>query len=136
MRNFDEVAKGLGGFVNLWITMANKDISRKFRRWNEPLSYYWRAVRSTMATQIFVIETLQNGFWPSSRFVLLLRMNLWMTAEFVKNTLKMLHLWDIGTIVHHHHFVLVAMYLLDTLLWCILQMAICTHSGLLGQSPI
>jgi hypothetical protein len=40
MRNFDEVAKGLGGFVNLWDTMANEDVSGEFRRRNEPLSYY------------------------------------------------------------------------------------------------
>jgi hypothetical protein len=40
MRNFDEVAKGLGRFVNLWDTMANRDISSEFRRWNEPLSCY------------------------------------------------------------------------------------------------
>jgi hypothetical protein len=32
MRNFDEVAKGLGGFVNLWNTMANEAISGEFRR--------------------------------------------------------------------------------------------------------
>jgi hypothetical protein len=40
MKNFDEVAKDLGGFVNLWNTMANKDISSEFKRRNEPLSYY------------------------------------------------------------------------------------------------
>ena len=62
MRNFDEVAKDLGGFINLWNTMAKKDISRDFRRWNDPLSYYWKAVRSIMALQILVLETLQNGF--------------------------------------------------------------------------
>jgi hypothetical protein len=45
MRNFDEIMKGLNGFLNLWDTMANEDISGEFRRWNEPLSYYWRAVR-------------------------------------------------------------------------------------------
>jgi hypothetical protein len=27
---FDEVAKDLGGIVNLWNTMVNKDISGKF----------------------------------------------------------------------------------------------------------
>jgi hypothetical protein len=68
MRNFDEVAKGLGGFVNLWDTMANEDISGEFRRQNEPLSYYWRAVTSAMDAAISVPQTLQNGFWPSSRF--------------------------------------------------------------------
>jgi hypothetical protein len=68
MRNFDEIAKGLGGFVNLWDTMANEDISGEFRRQNEPLSYYWRAVTSAMDAGISVLQTLQNGFWPSSRF--------------------------------------------------------------------
>jgi hypothetical protein len=45
--------------------------------------------------------------------IVLLRMSFRMTAQFVKNTLKVLHLWDVGMIVHRHHFVLVAMYLLD-----------------------
>jgi hypothetical protein len=48
--------------------MANEDISGEFRRRNEPLSYYWRAVRSAMASDILVTETLRGGFWPSSRF--------------------------------------------------------------------
>jgi hypothetical protein len=68
MRNFDEITKGLSGFVNLWDTMANEDISSEFRRRNEPLSYYWRAVRCAMASDISVSETLRGGFWPSSRF--------------------------------------------------------------------
>jgi hypothetical protein len=68
MRNFDDITKGLSGFVNLWDTMANEDISDEFRRRNEPLSYYWRAMRSTMASDISVSETLRGGFWPSSRF--------------------------------------------------------------------
>ena len=54
MRNFDEVAKGLGGFVNLWDIMANEDISGKFRSQNEPLSYYWMAVTSAMDVAILV----------------------------------------------------------------------------------
>jgi hypothetical protein len=54
--------------VNLWDTMANEDISGEFRRRNEPLSYYWKAVRSVMASDISVSETLRGGFWPSSRF--------------------------------------------------------------------
>jgi hypothetical protein len=68
MRNFDEITKSLDGFVNLSDPMANEDISGEFRRQNEPLSYYWRAVRSTMALDISVLETLRGGFWPSSRF--------------------------------------------------------------------
>jgi hypothetical protein len=40
MKNFDEIAKGLGRFVKLWNTMANTDISDELRRRNEPLSYY------------------------------------------------------------------------------------------------
>ena len=68
MRNFDEIAKGLSRFVNLWNTMTNEDISSEFRRRNEPLSYYWKAVRSTMASDISVLETLLGRFWPSFRF--------------------------------------------------------------------
>jgi hypothetical protein len=67
MRNFDEIVKGLARFVNLWDSMANEDMSGEFRRRNEPLSYYWRGVKSAMASEISVLQTLQNGFWPSSR---------------------------------------------------------------------
>ena len=49
--------------------MANEDIFGKFKRQNEPLSYYWRAVMSTMDAMISIPQTLQNGFWSSSRFV-------------------------------------------------------------------
>jgi hypothetical protein len=68
MRNFDEITKGFSGFVNLWDTIANEDISSEFRRRNEPLSYNWRAMRSAMASDISVSKTLRGGFWPSSRF--------------------------------------------------------------------
>jgi hypothetical protein len=54
MRNFDKVAKGLSEFVNLW---ENEDIFGEFRRRNEPLSYYWRAIRSAMPSQISVTGT-------------------------------------------------------------------------------
>jgi hypothetical protein len=68
MRNFDEITKGLNGFVNLWDTMANEDIFGEFRRRNEVLSYYWRVVRSAMASEISVSETFRGRFSPSSRF--------------------------------------------------------------------
>ena len=55
MINFDEVVKGLVGFVNLWDTMANEDMSGEFRIWNEPLSYYWKGVKSMMASKILVL---------------------------------------------------------------------------------
>ena len=54
--------------MNLWDTMANEDISIEFRRQNEPLSYYWRAVRSVMASDILASETLRSGFWLTFRF--------------------------------------------------------------------
>jgi hypothetical protein len=41
------------------------------------------------------------------------------------------HLWDVDAIVQPHHFVLVEMCMLDTLLQCVLRMAICAHFGLL-----
>ena len=40
--NFDEIVKGLTKIVNLWDTMTNEDIFGEFKRWNEPLSYYWK----------------------------------------------------------------------------------------------
>jgi hypothetical protein len=58
MGNFDEVAMDLSEFVNLWNTMANEDISGEFRRQNEPLSYYWRAVTSAMDAAMSVPQTL------------------------------------------------------------------------------
>jgi hypothetical protein len=68
MRNIDDVSKGLAGFVNLWDTMANEDLSGKFQRRNEPLSYYWRAVKSVLPLPLLVQDSLQSGFWPSSTF--------------------------------------------------------------------
>ena len=62
MRNFDEITKGLSGFMNLWDTMANKDTSGEFRRRNEPLSYYWMAVRSAMALDISSWRPYIAGF--------------------------------------------------------------------------
>ena len=40
MKNFDEITKDFSGFVNLWDTMVNEDISSEFRKRNELLSYY------------------------------------------------------------------------------------------------
>jgi hypothetical protein len=40
MKNFNEIVKGLGDFVNLCYRMTNEDILREFRRRNKPLSYY------------------------------------------------------------------------------------------------
>jgi hypothetical protein len=48
--------------------VENEDIFGKFRRRNEPLSYYWKAVKSAMDSPILITNTLQNRFWPSSRF--------------------------------------------------------------------
>ena len=48
--------------------MANENISGEFRRRNELLSYYWKAVRSAMASDVSVSETLHGRFWPSSGF--------------------------------------------------------------------
>jgi hypothetical protein len=115
--------------------MANEDISSEFRRQNEPLSYYWRAVMSAMDAAISVPQTLQNGFWPSSRFAPTVEDEyIWITAQCAKNTPKMPRLWDVGMIVLRHHFVSVVMYMMDTFLRCDRQMAICARSGLLVQS--
>ena len=67
-KSFDEVCKGIDGFVNIWGTMANEDLSGEFRRINEPLSYYWRGVRSALDKPLPTGGPLKNGFWPSTRY--------------------------------------------------------------------
>jgi hypothetical protein len=135
MRNFDEITKGLSGFVNLWDTMANEDISDEFRRWNEPLSYYWRAVRSTMALDISVSKTLCGGFWPSSRFGLDVEDEFMDDGTVHEEYTEDAPFVDLDVIVQPHHFMLVEMCMLDTLLQCILRMAICAHFGFLERLP-
>jgi hypothetical protein len=68
MRNIDDVSKGLAGFVSLRDTMVNEDLSGEFQRRNEPLSYYWRVVKSALPLPLRVRDSLQSGFWPSSTF--------------------------------------------------------------------
>ena len=69
MHGHDEVYKGLGGFPNLWSAMANDDISREFRRKNEPMSQYWRDVKVALDLPLPIEECLKDGFWPRSRFI-------------------------------------------------------------------
>ena len=69
MRGHDEVCKGLGGFLNLWSSMANDDFSGEFRRTNEPVSQYWRGVKAALDLPLPVEESLRDGFWPRSRFI-------------------------------------------------------------------
>ena len=69
MRGHDEVCKGLGGFLNLWSSMANDDFSGEFKRTNEPVSQYWRGVKAALDLKLPVEESLKDGFWPRSRFI-------------------------------------------------------------------
>jgi hypothetical protein len=72
-----------------------------------------------MASDILVSETLCGGFWPSSRF------GLDVEDEFMDdNTICEEYAEDapfvgLDTIVQPHHFVLVEMCMLDTLLQCV-----------------
>ena len=61
MRGHDEVCKGLGGFINLWNTMANDDLSGEFQRMNEPMSHYWRDVKAALDLPLSLEETLKDG---------------------------------------------------------------------------
>ena len=54
MCGHDEVCKGLGGFLNLWSSMANDDFSGEFRRTNELVSQYWRDVKATLDLPLLV----------------------------------------------------------------------------------
>ena len=67
MKSFDEVKKGINSFIGHWSEMANNDLSRKFRRKNEPVKKYWEGVRVTFNEPSVVCEALLAGFWPTSR---------------------------------------------------------------------
>ena len=69
MRGHDEVCKGVGGFLNLWSSMANDDFSGEFRRTNESMNQYWRDMKATLDLPLPVEESLRDGFWPRSRFI-------------------------------------------------------------------
>ena len=48
MRSFDEVCKGLDGYIAFWRAMANQDLSGEFQRKNEPVMKYWQDVRGAL----------------------------------------------------------------------------------------
>ena len=66
MRCFDEVCKGLDGYIAFWGAMANQDLSGEFRRKNESVMKYWEGVRGALQDPLHRRETLRNGFWPNS----------------------------------------------------------------------
>ena len=62
----DEVCKGLGGFLNLWIATANDDFSGEFRRKNEPVSQYWRGVKAALDLPL-PIEVFERWFLAKNK---------------------------------------------------------------------
>jgi hypothetical protein len=66
--NYDEVMKGLSGFLSLWESMANEDLSGEFRRKNEHIMYYWRSVKAALNVPLEASSSLREGFWPLSRY--------------------------------------------------------------------
>ena len=56
---YDEVCKGLGGFLNLWSAMANDDFFGEFKRKNEHVSQYWRRVKATLHLPLPIKESLK-----------------------------------------------------------------------------
>jgi len=67
MCSFDEVCKDLDGYIALWGTMADQDLSGEYRRKNTPVERYWEGVRSAFNASLLAQETLQDGFWPQSQ---------------------------------------------------------------------
>lgn len=67
--NYDEVTKGLSGFLSLWESMANEDLSGEFRRKNEHIMYYWRGVKAALDMPLEASPSLREGFWPLSRYI-------------------------------------------------------------------
>ena len=66
IRCYDEICKGLDGYIAWWGAMANQDLSGEFRRKNDPLKKYWEGVRSALNVPLVAHETLRYGFWPIS----------------------------------------------------------------------
>ena len=66
MRSFDEVCKGLDGYIAFWGAMANQDLSGEFQRKNEQVMKYWQDVRGALNDPLCQREALRDGFWPNS----------------------------------------------------------------------
>ena len=66
MHCFDEVCKGLDGYIAFWGAMANQGLSGKFQRKNESVMKYWEGVRGALQDSLCRQETLRDGFWPNS----------------------------------------------------------------------
>jgi hypothetical protein len=49
MRNHSEIAKGIGGFINLWEILSTKDITGEYQRSHEHLIQYWKRVKLALA---------------------------------------------------------------------------------------
>jgi hypothetical protein len=67
MRNLFEIAKDIGGFINLWEMLSAKDSTREYWRSHEHLIQYWKRVKSVLVQDPIVPKTLKNGFWPKTR---------------------------------------------------------------------
>ena len=67
MRNFDDIKWGLQGFINHWEQLSQEDSTGEYRRRYEPLSYYWRGVRTALDMPLEYNAVLKDGFWPMSR---------------------------------------------------------------------
>ena len=66
--NYDEVIKGLSGFLSLWESMANEDLSGEFRRKNEHIMYYWRGVKTALDMPLENRLLYERDFGQHSRY--------------------------------------------------------------------
>jgi hypothetical protein len=48
--------------------LSSEDSTGKYRRCYEHLCYYWRAVKDAVVLSILPTLSLQDGFWPVSRY--------------------------------------------------------------------
>ena len=66
MQGFEEIRKGIDGYIALWRAMANQDLSGEFWLKMEPVMQYWKDVRSTLDEPLKRHNALRDGFWPNS----------------------------------------------------------------------
>ena len=62
MRNFDEIKRGLQGFINHWKQLSMEDSIGEYCRQYEPLSYYWLGVKTALDMPVEYNVMLRDGF--------------------------------------------------------------------------
>jgi hypothetical protein len=67
MQNHYDIAKGIGGFINLWETLSSEDSTGEYWRSHEHLIQYWKRMKLAMVQDPILSRSLRTRFWPKTR---------------------------------------------------------------------